>query len=112
MDTKDIRKWKKITETYDMALDDILIEPIAKGYNKLPSPIKKGTSNFTSNIAMLLSIPNNLLQGNFKDLGHSVECALVEINVVTKNKIDRCLSFFTIFITDIYIILTYIVYKF
>ena len=49
-----------------------LIEPIAKGYNKLPSPIKKGTSNFTSNIAMLLSIPNNLLQGNFKDLGHSV----------------------------------------
>ena len=57
---------------FNMALDDILIEPIAKGYNKLPSPIKKGTSNFTSNIAMLLSIPNNLLQGNFKDLGHSV----------------------------------------
>ena len=50
----------------------IFFEPIAKGYNKLPSPIKKGTSNFTSNIAMLLSIPNNLLQGNFKDLGHSV----------------------------------------
>ena len=57
---------------FNMALDDILIEPVAKGYNKLPSSIKKGTSNFTSNISVLLSIPNNLLQGNFKDLGHSV----------------------------------------
>ena len=54
-----------------MALDDIF-EPIAKGYNKLPNPIKKGTSNFTSNIGTLLSIPNNILQGDFKQLGHSV----------------------------------------
>ena len=55
-----------------MALDDIVLEPLAKGYNKLPSPIRTGTSNFTSNIGTLLSIPNNLLQGNFKQLGHSV----------------------------------------
>ena len=55
-----------------MALDDIVLEPIAKGYNKLPSPIKTGTSNFTSNVGTLLSIPNNILQGNFKQLGHSV----------------------------------------
>ena len=55
-----------------MALDDIVLEPLAKGYNKLPSPIKTGTSNFTSNIGTLLSIPNNILQGNFKQLGHSV----------------------------------------
>ena len=57
---------------FNMALDDILLEPIAKGYNKLPDPVKSGTSNFTSNIGTLLSIPNNLLQGNFKQLGHSV----------------------------------------
>ena len=57
---------------FNMALDDIILEPVAKGYNKLPSPIKKGTSNFTSNIGTLLSIPNNILQGNFKQLGHSV----------------------------------------
>ena len=57
---------------FNMALDDIVLEPLAKGYNKLPSPIKKGTSNFTSNIGTLLSIPNNVLQGNFKQLGHSV----------------------------------------
>ena len=57
---------------FNMALDDIVLEPIAEGYNKLPSPIKTGTGNFTSNISTLLSIPNNILQGNFKQLGHSV----------------------------------------
>ena len=55
-----------------MAFDDIILEPMAKGYNKLPKPIKTGTSNFTSNIGTLLSIPNNILQGNIKQLGHSV----------------------------------------
>ena len=57
---------------FNMALDDIILEPLAKGYNKLPSPLRTGTSNFTSNIGTLLSIPNNILQGNFKQLGHSV----------------------------------------
>lgn len=57
---------------FNMALDDIILEPLAKGYNKLPSPIKTGTGNFTSNISTLLSIPNNILQGNVKQLGHSV----------------------------------------
>ena len=56
----------------NMVLDEAIIEPIAEGYNKLPKPIKTGTSNFTSNIGVLLSIPNNILQGNFKQLGHSV----------------------------------------
>ena len=57
---------------FNMVIDDTILEPIAKGYNKLPNPVKKGTSNFTSNIATLLSIPNNLLQGDIKQLGHSV----------------------------------------
>ena len=55
-----------------MGFDDLILEPIAKGYNKLPKPLKTGTSNFTSNIGTLLSIPNNLLQGNIKQLGHSI----------------------------------------
>ena len=57
---------------FNMVLDDIILEPLAKGYNKLPSPIKTGTGNFTSKIGTLLSIPNNIMQGNFKQLGHSV----------------------------------------
>ncbi len=66
---------------FNMALDDIVLEPLAKGYNKLPSPIKSGTSNFTSNIGTLLSIPNNILQGNFKQLGHSVGSFAVNTTV-------------------------------
>ena len=62
---------------FNMAFDDIVLEPIAKGYNKLPAPIKNGTSNFTSNIATLLSIPNSLLQGNIKQVGHSTGSFLV-----------------------------------
>tara|TARA_B100000963_G_scaffold237010_1_gene207226 strand:- start:338 stop:1081 length:744 start_codon:yes stop_codon:yes gene_type:complete len=57
---------------FNMAVDDVILEPIAKGYNKLPDPLRKGTNNFTSNIGTLLTIPNNILQGNFKQLGHSV----------------------------------------
>ena len=50
---------------------EIILEPLAKGYNKLPAPIKKGTSNFTSNISILLSIPNNILQGEIKLAGQN-----------------------------------------
>ncbi len=66
---------------FNMAFDDIVLEPIAKGYNKLPKPIKNGTSNFTSNIATLLSIPNTLLQGNIKQFGHSTGSVLINSTV-------------------------------
>jgi|TARA_B110000211_G_scaffold200218_1_gene231090 phospholipid-binding lipoprotein MlaA len=66
---------------FNMALDGAVLEPIAKGYNKLPDPIKRGTSNFTSNIGTLLSIPNNVLQGNFTELGHSVGSFIVNTSV-------------------------------
>jgi len=65
----------------NMVLDEAVIEPIAKGYNKLPKPIKTGTSNFTSNINTLLSIPNNILQGNFEQLGHSVGSFVINTSV-------------------------------
>ena len=56
---------------FNLTFDNLILEPIAKGYEKLPSPIKSGTNNFTSNVATLLSIPNSLLQGNIKQVGHS-----------------------------------------
>ena len=66
---------------FNMAFDDIVLEPLAKGYNKLPDPLKTGTSNFTSNIATLLSIPNSLLQGNFKQVGHDAGSFIVNTTV-------------------------------
>ena len=66
---------------FNMVFDDVILEPIAKGYNKLPQPIKKGTNNFTSNIATLLSIPNSFLQGNIKQLGHATGSFLINSTV-------------------------------
>ena len=48
---------------FNQALDKIVVEPIAKGYLHLPSAIRSGTSNFLSNLTLLVSIPNNILQG-------------------------------------------------
>jgi phospholipid-binding lipoprotein MlaA len=66
---------------FNMAFDEAILEPVANGYNKLPEPIKVGAGNFTSNIGTLLSIPNNILQGNFKQLGHSIGSFAVNTSV-------------------------------
>ena len=51
---------------FNQAIDGLIFEPLAQGYRKLPSPIRTGTSNFVGNLSTLLTIPNNVLQG---DLG-------------------------------------------
>ena len=66
---------------FNMAIDDAIIEPIAKGYSKLPEPLKKGTGNFTSNISTLLSIPTSLLQGNFDQLAHSTGSVIINSTI-------------------------------
>jgi phospholipid-binding lipoprotein MlaA len=66
---------------FNMAFDNAIVEPIAKGYNKLPEPIKNGTGNFTSNIATLLSIPNHLLQGNLREAGDATASFLINSTI-------------------------------
>ena len=66
---------------FNMGFDNAILEPIAKGYNKLPEPIKNGTSNFTSNIATLLSIPNHVAQGNFKNAGDATASFLINSTI-------------------------------
>ena len=66
---------------FNMAFDKAILRPVAKGYNKLPEPIKKGTSNFTSNIATLLSIPNHLFQGNLKGAADATGSFLINTTV-------------------------------
>ena len=43
--------------------------------------MKKGTSNFTSNIAALLSIPNHLLQGEMRLAGHATGSFLINTTI-------------------------------
>ena len=66
---------------FNMGFDNVILEPIAKGYNKLPEPIRNGAGNFTSNIATLLSIPNHVLQGNLKGAGDATASFLINTTV-------------------------------
>ena len=59
----------RATFSLNQDLDKAIFKPIARGYRKLPSPIRSGTSNALENISSLLTIPNNILQGEFKKAG-------------------------------------------
>ena len=62
-------KVNRVTFAFNQGLDKTIFEPIAKGYRHLPSPIRVGTSNVLNNLSNLVTIPNNILQGNMKDAG-------------------------------------------
>ena len=55
----------------NQALDGAVFEPLAKGYRKLPVPIRRGTGNFLTNLSSMITIPNNLLQGEIKKAGEN-----------------------------------------
>ena len=52
---------------FNQGLDKIFFKPIAKGYRYLPKPIRSGTSNALSNITNVVTVPNNILQGQIKE---------------------------------------------
>ena len=54
---------------FNHALDGAVFEPMAKGYRALPVPIRKGTGNAMDNLRSLLTLSNNVLQGDFKKAG-------------------------------------------
>ena len=64
-------KINRATFAFNMALDKVLFRPVAVGYRKLPSPIRTGTSNVLNNLSNLVTIPNNILQGDFKAAGNN-----------------------------------------
>ncbi|MDA7847502.1 VacJ family lipoprotein, partial [Candidatus Pelagibacter sp.] len=49
----------RATFSLNQGLDKVIFKPVAKGYRKLPSPIRSGTSNALENISSLITIPNN-----------------------------------------------------
>ena len=56
---------------FNNVADKILLEPAAKGYRKLPSPIQSGISNFLSNLKTPLIVVNQILQGQFQNATNS-----------------------------------------
>ena len=59
-------KLNRATFSFNQGLDKAIIKPIAKGYRNLPVPIQKGTKNAVTNLSNLITIPNNVLQGDVK----------------------------------------------
>ena len=53
----------------NQGLDKIIFKPVASVYRNLPIPIKSGVSNSLDNLSNVVTIPNNLLQGEFKKAG-------------------------------------------
>ena len=59
----------RATFAFNQSLDGLLFEPVARAYRVLPSPVRTGFSNSLSNLSNLVTIPNNILQGDFKSAG-------------------------------------------
>ena len=56
---------------FNYALDGAIFEPVAKGYRALPIVIRKGTGNAVDNLRSLLTLSNNILQGDFRGAGNT-----------------------------------------
>ena len=61
--------FNRATFAFNQGLDKIIFKPVASVYRALPSPIKTGVSNSLDNLSNLVTIPNNILQGDFSTAG-------------------------------------------
>jgi len=66
---------------FNHVLDSAIFEPVAKGYRTLPTPIRKGTGNVVDNLRSLLTLSNNILQGDFRQAGHTAGRFVVNTTV-------------------------------
>ena len=57
------------TFALNQGLDKVILKPVAKAYRSLPSPVRTGTGNVLVNLSSLITIPNNILQGELKTAG-------------------------------------------
>ncbi len=68
--TKEVKdcfeKLNRATFAFNQGLDKAVIKPIAESFRDLPDPIQRGTSNAVKNLSTLVTIPNNVLQGDVK----------------------------------------------
>ena len=59
----------RATFALNQGLDKVIFKPVAKGYRSLPSSIRTGTGNALQNLSSLVTVPNNVLQGDFRKAG-------------------------------------------
>ena len=73
---------------FNNVADRIVLEPVAKGYRKLPSPVQSGVGNFFSNLRLPLVIVNQFLQGQFGNAASSTGRLLVNTTIGIGGLID------------------------
>ena len=83
-----LEPFNRVMFSFNNAADKAILEPAAKGYKKLPTPIRSGISNFLSNLRMPLVIVNQLLQGQGKNAMESTGRFLVNSTVGVLGLID------------------------
>ena len=59
----------RATFALNLGVDKVIFKPVAKAYRILPAPVRAGTGNALVNLSSLITIPNNILQGEFKTAG-------------------------------------------
>ena len=59
----------RATFSLNESLDSAILKPVAKAYRTLPLPVRTGTGNALDNLSSFITIPNNILQGDFKTAG-------------------------------------------
>ena len=59
----------RATFAFNQGLDKIIFKPVSRAYRVLPSPIRTGTGNVLNNLSSLVTIPNNILQGDLNKAG-------------------------------------------
>ena len=71
----------RATFKFNNALDSAIIEPLAKAYKVLPNPVRIGVSNSLNNLSNLVTIPNNILQGDLNKAGENTLRLIVNTTV-------------------------------
>ena len=66
---------------FNNVADRIILEPVSKGYKKLPPPIQSGIGNFINNLKLPLAAFNQLLQGQGKNAAESTGRFLVNSTI-------------------------------
>ena len=86
-------KLNRATFALNMGLDKVIFKPMSKGYRKLPSPIRTGTGNALNNLSNLLTIPNNILQGDFGSAANNSARLLINTTLGIAGIFDPANSF-------------------
>ena len=61
--------FNRATFALNKGLDKVIFKPVANIYRALPTPLKSGVSNSLDNLSNVVTIPNNLIQGQFSKAG-------------------------------------------